>query len=163
LGAVADLQLGLKNAPAADVDGYIVLAGDNLLDFGLSPYVERFVASGRAQLITRDVPLPVPPRKYNEVRLDETGRVLSFREKPERAEVPLAAIAVYVLPPELPELVDEYLAGGGERDAPGYLMEWLVGRIPVEASPIGGPWFDIGDRADLEAARAALGPGRSSS
>jgi glucose-1-phosphate thymidylyltransferase len=158
LGAVADLKLALDEAPfAGPVDGWLVLAGDNLLDFELRPYVDRFRASGQAQLIVRETAVPGPPRKYNEVRLDERGRVLSFREKPERGETGLAAIAVYVLPPELPVLVDAHLAAGGERDAPGHLMEHLVERIPFEASPIGGSWFDIGDRSDLEAARAALG------
>ncbi len=157
LGAVADLKLALDSTPIADSpDGWLVLAGDNLLDFELHPYVERFRASGRAQLIVREVETPGPPRKYNEVRLDERGRVLSFREKPERSESGLAAIAVYVFPRELADLVTEHLAAGGERDAPGHLIEGLVERIPFEAAPIAGRWFDIGDRADLDAARAAL-------
>jgi len=160
LGAVADLKLGLDRAPFPEAPGgWLVLAGDNLLDFELRPYVDRYRASGRAQLIVREVEIPGPPRKYNEVRLGEAGRVLSFREKPERSETGLAAIAVYVLPPELPQLVDEHLASGGEGDAPGHLIERLVERVPFEAAPIAGRWFDIGDRADLEAARAALGPG----
>lgn len=158
LGAVADLELALNRAPfSGSASGWLVLAGDNLLDFGLGPYVDRFRSSGRAQLIVRETEIPGPPHKYNEVRLDDAGRVLSFREKPERSETGTAAIAVYVLPPELPQLVGEHLASGGERDAPGHLIEGLVARVPFEASPIGGRWFDIGDRADLEAARAALG------
>ena len=49
-----------------------------------------------------------------------------------------------------------HLAEGGQRDAPGHLIERLVARVPFEASPIAGRWFDIGDRDDLEAARAAF-------
>ena len=160
LGAVADLDLALGRSPWRDpVDGWLVLAGDNLIDFPLRPYVDRFLAGGAGQLIVRELDTPPPPRKYNEVIADERGRVTSFREKPERSASRLAAIAVYVLPPELPELVAAHLAGGGMRDAPGHLIEQLVQRIPFEASPIAGPWFDIGDRGDLEAARAAVDRG----
>jgi glucose-1-phosphate thymidylyltransferase len=158
LGAVADLKLALDRAPfEGPTGGWLVLAGDNLLDFELRPYVDRYRSSSCPQLIVREVEKPGPPRKYNEVDMDGTGHVLTFREKPERSETGLAAIAVYVLPPDLPQLVDAHLAAGGERDAPGHLIESLVERVPFEAAPIGGRWFDIGDREDLEAARAALG------
>ena len=157
LGAVADLDLALGSSPAAgSVDGWLVLAGDNLIDFELRPYVDRFLASGAAQLLVRALDAPPPARTYNEVIVDANGRVTSFREKPERSDSKLAAIAVYVLPPRLPELVAAHLAEGGAHDAPGHLMERLVGEIPFEATPIAGPWFDIGDRAELEAARTAL-------
>lgn len=152
LGAVADLDLALRSSPFADpVDGWLVLAGDNLLDFELRPYVDRFLASGAAQLIVRELDAPPPPGKYNEVVVGADGRVASFREKPERSTARLAAIAVYVLPPTLPELVAGHLAEGGARDAPGHLMERLVTRVPFEAAPIAGRWFDIGDRDDLDA------------
>lgn len=157
LGAVADLGLALERTRFREpVSGWVVLAGDNLLDFELAPAVERFLETGAAQLLTRRLAGPPPPRKYNEVLLDGR-RVRSFREKPERSRSELAAIAVYVLPPELPALVAEHLARGGPRDAPGHLIEHLVGRVPFEAVPVGGRWFDVGDRDDLEAARTALG------
>lgn len=157
LGAVADLGLALERTRFRDpVSGWIVLAGDNLLDFELAPAVERFLETGAAQLLTRRLEGPAASFKYNEVLLDGR-RVRSFREKPERSRSELAAIAVYVLPPELPALVAAHLARGGPRDAPGHLIEHLVGQLPFEAAPVGGRWFDIGDRDDLEAARAALG------
>ena len=160
LGAVGDLALALERDPfgADRPDGWLVLAGDNLIDFDLTPYIERFGASGAAQLITRRVEGPMPPHKYNEVLLDERDHVRSFREKPADSRSDLAAIAMYVLPPELPELVRRHLDEGGGRDAPGHLIERLVGQVPFQASPIGGRWFDIGDRDDLEAARAELSP-----
>ena len=158
LGAVADLELALCSSPfEGPTDGWLVLAGDNLIDFELRPYVDRFLAGGAAQLIVRELDEPPPPHKYNEVVLDAGGRVLSFREKPETSTSGLAAIAVYVLPPQLPELVTAHLESDGARDAPGHLIERLVTVVPFEATPIAGRWFDIGDRDDLEAARAAIG------
>jgi glucose-1-phosphate thymidylyltransferase len=157
LGAVADLDLALRRSPfEGPTDGWLVLAGDNLLDFELRPYIDRYLASGAAQLIVRELDGPPPPHKYNEVVLDAGVRVVSFREKPERSSSSLAAIAVYVLPPQLPELVAAHLAAEGARDAPGHLVERLVEVVPFEAAPIAGRWFDIGDRDDLETAREAL-------
>jgi glucose-1-phosphate thymidylyltransferase len=157
LGAVADLELALRRSPFEGMPaGWLVLAGDNLIDFELRPYVERYLAGGAAQLIVRELEAPPPPNKYNEVILDAGGRVASFREKPEHSSSDLAAIAVYVLPPQLPELVAAHLESGGERDAPGHLIERLVEVVPFEASTMAGGWFDIGDRDDLAAARAAL-------
>jgi glucose-1-phosphate thymidylyltransferase len=150
LGAIRDLALALHTAPQ-DVDGYLVLACDNLFDFDLGTLVERFQLRGRGQLVVREVPAPVPPGKYSEVVLDG-DRVARFREKPNQPESNLSAIAVYLLPASLPRLVDDYLAAGGNPDAPGHLLAWLSERLPLEASRLHGRWLDIGSAADLAAA-----------
>jgi len=157
LGAIRDLALALDAAPAReDVDGYLVLACDNLFEFDLARLRDRFAASGRGQLIVREVPTPVPGGKYSEVMLDASAtRVTRFREKPANPESNLSAIAVYLLPRELPALVREYLAGGGNPDAPGHFIAWLSERTPLEATRLDGRWIDIGSAEDL--ARAGAG------
>ena len=158
LGAVRDLALGLRAAAAAAPagerapDGYLVLACDNLFDFELLRLVEPFRRSGQGQLIVRQVPAPVPPGKYSEVVLDGS-RVRSFREKPSDPRSDLSAIAVYLLPRELPQLVEAYLAEGGNPDAPGHLLAWLSQRLPLHATRLDGRWLDIGSADDLERAR----------
>lgn len=157
LGAVRDLALALeRTAGDPPPDGYLVLACDNLFEFDLAQLVERFRTSAAGQLIVRRVPAPVPPGRYSEVLLDGE-RVARFREKPAAPESDLSAIAVYLLPKELPSLVRDYLAAGGNPDAPGHLIAWLSQRMPLEASPLAGRWLDIGSVADLEQARAAFG------
>lgn len=151
-GAVADLELALRHAPTAFApDGYLVLACDNLFDFELDHLVGRFAASGRGQLVVREVPAPVPPGKYSEVLLDGE-RVVRFREKPLDPQGNLSAIAVYLLPRELPALVRTYLASGGNPDAPGHLLAWLSTRMPLDAVRLDGRFLDIGTPADLAAA-----------
>ena len=146
LGAIRDLALALDAAPARDdIDGYLVLACDNLFEFDLRRIASRFAGSGRGQLIVREVPTPVPGGKYSEVVLDASGtRVRRFREKPASPESNLSAIAVYLLPRELPALVREYLARGGNPDAPGHFIAWLSERTPLEATRLDGRWIDIG-------------------
>jgi NDP-sugar pyrophosphorylase family protein len=95
------------------------------------------------------------PSRYNEVVLGEGGRVLSFREKPSQATSELAAIALYLFPQHVAARVAEYLSGGGNPDAPGHFIQWLVEQEPVYASPLLGSWFDIGTPETLAAARRA--------
>ncbi|MEZ6036879.1 MAG: sugar phosphate nucleotidyltransferase [Planctomycetota bacterium] len=157
LGAIRDLDLGLSSAADGPApDGYLVLACDNLFEFDLSQLVQRFRVSGHGQLIVRQVPSPVPPGRYSEVMLDGE-RVARFREKPADPESDLSAIAVYLLPADLPELVREYLAAGNNPDAPGHFLAWLSQRRPLDASRLTGAWLDIGSVEDLERARAAFG------
>lgn len=154
LGAVRDLALGLQHAPA-DVDGFLVLACDNLFTFDLGTLVERCQDTGEGQLIVREVPAPVPPGKYSEVELAD-DRVVSFREKPAAPRSNLSAIAAYLLPRELPALLRDYLAGGGNPDAPGHFLAWLSARAPLRANRLTGPWLDIGSADDLAKAARAL-------
>lgn len=152
LGAVRDLELALRSAPRDfQPDGYLVLACDNLFEFDLARLAVRHAASGRSQLVVREVRQPVPPGKYSEVLLDG-DRVARFREKPLAPESNLSAIAVYLLPRELPELVRAYLAEGGNPDAPGHLIAWLSTRIPLDATRLDGRFLDIGSADDLAAA-----------
>ena len=156
LGAIRDLALGLEQMPpCAGVDGYLVMACDNLFDFDLSVLVERFRVASIGQLIVREVPSPVPPGRYSEVLLDG-DRVTRFREKPARPESDLSAIAVYLLPKELPGLVQSYLADDRNPDAPGHFLAWLSERVTLEATPLTGQWLDIGSVADLEKAQSAF-------
>ncbi|MBL8723281.1 MAG: NTP transferase domain-containing protein [Planctomycetes bacterium] len=158
LGAVRDLQLGLAAAASAGPrpDGYLVLACDNLFELDLGALVAAFAQTGHGQLVVREVPAPVPPNTYSEVRLDGP-RVVSFREKPADPIGNLSAIAAYVLPGDLPERLAEYLAAGGNPDAPGHLVAWLQARQPFAAHRLTGRFFDIGSAADLQRARAVFG------
>ena len=156
LGAIRDLALALEQMPPADgIDGFLVMACDNLFDFDLTQLVERYRCGGMGQLIVRQVPSPVPPGRYSEVLLDG-DRVARFREKPAEPESDLSAIAVYVLPPELPALVRDYLADDQNPDAPGHFLAWLSQRLPLQATRLSGRWLDSGSVEDLERAQTAF-------
>ena len=156
LGAVADLALALEScANDPQPDGYLVLACDNLFEFDLAQLVARYRKSHRGQLIVRRIAAPVPPGRYSEVLLDG-DTVARFREKPDHPESELSAIAVYLLPRELPALVRDYLESGANPDAPGHLLAWLSQRLPLEASTLTGRWLDIGSIEDLDRARATF-------
>lgn len=159
-GAVADLAMLLENCfPEGSEDGYLVLAGDNLLRFDLAePLAEFQVRPSAPLLLVRGVPVPIPPGKYSEVVVDSESRAIeSFREKPQDPESPWSAIGVYFLPPDLPELLSHYLAADGEADAPGHFLVWLskVRKCYAWGVPDGG-WFDVGSLEGLDRAREMM-------
>ena len=155
LGASGDLAFALREVPLAGED-LVVAAGDNLLGGDLRPLQAAFLATRRPTLVVREEEPRRGPSPYNEVTL-QGDRVVGFVEKPARQTRPLSAIALYFYPPEIEGFLRRYLAEGGNPDAPGYFVEWLVGRTDVRAVRYAGDWFDIGSLETLEAARARFG------
>jgi glucose-1-phosphate thymidylyltransferase len=151
LGAIADLAFGLECVPT-DGEDFLVAAGDNLLGFGLREIQRAFLLHGESTLTVRDVEVRDASR-YNEVVLEPDGRVRSFREKPPDPVSTLAAIALYFFPASVAELLPSYLEQGGNPDAPGHFVAWLVERAPVRATRLPGEWYDIGSLDGLERAR----------
>ena len=157
LGAIGDLAFALREVPVGNED-WLVAAGDNLLAFDLGVLQRAFRDGGGAPLLAvRRVPID-GPSNYNEVTLDPDGRVVGFREKPQDPQSPLAAIALYFLPPRAAALLPAYLDAGGNPDAPGHFIAWLVEQVEVRAEPLPGDWFDIGSLEGLEHARSHFRP-----
>lgn len=155
-GALADLSLALDHTSASN-DGYMVLAGDNLIDFELAPYVTQFQDAGRPPtLLVRRIEGGVPPRRYGEVLCDAHERVLRFREKPAQPESDLAATGLYLMPRDVPQHLRRYLESGGHEDAPGHFIAWLCEREKVFARQTSGTLWDIGNLESLELARRAF-------
>lgn len=151
-----NLDLDLDLDPAGE--DLLVVAGDNLLGFDLRPLHAAFRRRRRPQLAVREIPLPEGPSPYNEVTLDGEGRVTGFREKPADPASPWVAIALYFWPPGIADQVRAYLAEGGNPDAPGHFVAWLVDRTAVYAEVFSGEWYDIGSHEALADARARFRP-----
>ncbi len=151
LGAVGDIAFALREVPPGNED-WVVVAGDNLLAFELDK-VHRFFVQHRAPTLALRTVTPGPgPSPYNEVSIDEASRVVRMREKPLRPQTDLAAIALYFFTPAVHEHLTRYLAEGGNPDAPGYFVAWLVDRTKVVATRFEGEWFDIGSLESYDAA-----------
>jgi glucose-1-phosphate thymidylyltransferase len=158
LGAIGDLAFALEQAPTRGED-WLVVAGDNLLAFDLRHLQQVFLEHRDPLLSVREVTRLDEPgeqgvqSRYNEVMLNEEGVVVGFREKPPEAVSPLTAIALYFFPGSVADLLPRYLAEGGNPDAPGHFIAWLVDQVPVRATPLLGERFDIGSLEGLEHAR----------
>jgi glucose-1-phosphate thymidylyltransferase len=51
---------------------------------------------------------------------------------------------VYYIPAESRRRIEEFSQAGGNVDAPGYFIEWLVKHDDVYGFMTDGAWFDIG-------------------
>ena len=96
--------------------------------------------------MVREIEGEIPPNRYSEVVLGSNGLVFCIREKPDNPSSPLSAICAYLMPPDFPDLLNQYLNLGIESDAPGHMMEWLVGKRDCNAwnIPLDSFW-DIGN------------------
>jgi glucose-1-phosphate thymidylyltransferase len=124
-------------------DDLLVVAGDNLISFGLSEFVDFFEERGTASLAAYDVGSRERAKSYGLVQLDG-DRVVDFQEKPDDPKSTLVSIACYAYPAETLDLFEEYLAGDNNPDEPGWFIQWLQGERPVSAFTFDGAWFDIG-------------------
>ena len=153
LGAIGDLSFALNDM--GDEEDLLVVAADNLLLFDLEPYLQEYRRRQRPLILVRDVDTVVQGR-YNEVEVSASGRVTRFLEKPQQPRSGKAAICLYFLPPGIASFVRRYLRTGGNPDAPGYFIEWLVAQTEVHAVPLVGEWLDVGSPETLAAARGRL-------
>jgi glucose-1-phosphate thymidylyltransferase len=123
-------------------DDLLVVAGDNLIGFDLSEFVDFFEDAGTATLAAYDVGDREKASSYGLVEL-EGDRVVDFQEKPEEPKSTLVSIACYGFPRESVRF-GEYLSDGNNPDEPGWFLQWLQSREPVRAFTFDEPWFDIG-------------------
>jgi len=150
LGAIGDIgfvleQLGLD-------DDLVVVAGDNL--FGED--IAGFAAYGREKdapvLAVHDVGDLSRMHEYNQIEVDDEGRIVFFEEKPQSPRSTLTGVALYFYPRHVLPQVRQYLNDGNNPDQPGRLVEWLYPRTSVYTWQLPGEWYDIGSAETLQEA-----------
>ena len=121
----------------------LVIAGDNLISFGVSDFIDFFQAKESPTLAAYDVGSRERAKSYGLVELDG-DEVVDFQEKPEDPKSTLVSIACYAFTAENIPLFDEYLENGNNPDEPGWFVQWLQQRDSVCAYAFDEAWFDIG-------------------
>jgi glucose-1-phosphate thymidylyltransferase len=124
-------------------DDTLVIAGDNLISFGVSDFVDFFEEKGSPTLAAYDVGSRERAKSYGLVEL-EGDEVVDFQEKPDDPKSTLVSIACYAFTAETIPRLDEYLESGNNPDEPGWFVQWLQEREPVYAYTFDEAWFDIG-------------------
>lgn len=155
LGAIGDIRLVLDEAQVEGED-VLVVAGDNLFDFGLDELVDFAVAKAGSALAVYEHPDRSLLSHYGIVALDEDDRVIEFVEKPDEPPSNLVATATYFFDRNHVRGIDAYLAEGNSPDQPGRFVAWLHARAPVYGFRFSGEWIDIGDLGQLLEADNAL-------
>jgi glucose-1-phosphate thymidylyltransferase len=140
---------------------FMVIAGDNVFDFELSELVKAYNQTGSPTVALYDVNDIEKAKMYGTVKLNGT-RIEEFHEKSPSPPSTLASTGCYIFPRTAIKSFAEYLSGENPKDAPGHFIAWLSKKMPVHGWMWRGAWFDIGDFASLDAARAWAGSSSSS-
>ncbi len=148
LGAVKDIQFAIERC-CLDED-LLVMAGDNLLDFSLSGFVQ-FALDRKASCVMRyyeaeDARL----RKSGVAEVGSGGRLLTMTEKPEHPVSHWCVPAFYCLAAADVHQVRCAIEGGCGTDAPGSFIAWLCRRTQMYAWEMPGHRYDIGTLAGYE-------------
>lgn len=150
LGAIGDLHFVLQREKIDD--DILVVAGDNLFSQTLGGFGKFCREKNAPVLGVYDVGTLEEAKKYNDIKLDENGRISQFIEKPQQPTGTLIAIALYYYPRDILPLIRQYVAEGNNPDQPGRLVQWLHPRTPVFTWKVPGIWLDIGSKETLEEA-----------
>ncbi len=151
LGAIGDIRLAIKKNKIDD--DMIVLAGDNMFDWGLKSFANFAKKAPKSFAVgAYDIGDKAKANIYGVVEVDEKGKMVNFLEKPQDPPTSLIATGIYYFPQSKLDLIEEFLKAGDEKDAPGHFVQWLSKKQEVMCYVFKGVWYDIGD---LESYRRA--------
>ena len=143
LGAIRDVVLA-RQASGGE-DDLLVVGTDNLFRWPLAQFVA-FAQRHRPQpsVALWEAPSAQAATQFGVVTLDAAGRVTRFVEKSPQPPSRQVALCVYYFPAAMGGQFQRFFDEGGNPDAPGYFIEWLVRTGAVYGIVMPGEWHDIG-------------------
>lgn len=151
LGAMGDINLAIERHKIND--DIIVLAGDNMFDWGLKDFADFAKEKPDTFAIgAYDTGDRKKASIYGVIEVDEKGDMVNFLEKPQDPPSSLIATGIYYFPKGELGLTEEFMKVRNENDAPGHFIQWLHEEHEVRCYVFKGVWYDIGD---LESYRRA--------
>ena len=144
LGAVRDIQFAVEQA---GLDDYLIIAGDNLLDFSLRSFVAYAAAKGTSCTMRYWEADEQRLHKSGVAEVDEEGRILSFEEKPAAPRSHWCTPPFYYYLASDVARIPEAVSDGCGTDAPGSLVAWMCRHSVLHSMVMPGRRYDIGDIA----------------
>ncbi len=143
LGAVKDILFAMESLATAE--DLLVIAGDNLLDFSLSRFIQYSISKGTSCVMRYHEPSETRLRKCGVLEIDGNDRILSMEEKPAEPKSHWCCPPFYYYTREDASLLKRAVSEGCATDAPGSFVSWLAPRSAVHAMEMPGRRYDIGD------------------
>lgn len=148
LGAVKDIQFAIDTLHLDD--DMLVIAGDNVLDFSLTKFVEYAKEKGTSAIMRYYEANNQKLLKTGVVTIDSDDRILLMTEKSPNPATHWCTPPFYFYTREDARLVQKGIESGCGTDAPGSYIAWLCTQTPVHAMEMPGSRYDIGNLASYE-------------
>jgi len=148
LGAVKDIQFAIDKLGLDD--DMLVIAGDNLLDFSLTKFIEYAVEKNTSCIMRYYEPSAAKLLKCGVVTIDENDRILNMTEKSPNPATHWCCPPFYCYTKQDAKLVKKGIESGCETDAPGSYTAWLCKQTVVHAMEMPGKRYDIGNLESYE-------------
>ena len=143
LGAVRDIQFAIDEMGLQD--DLLVIAGDNLLDFSLTGFIDYARQKGTSCIMRYFEPDINKLHKTGVAEIDEDGRIIRMEVKPAEPKSNWCTPPFYFYKAADVPLVKKGIESGCGVDAPGSFMAWLAGQTPVYTYEMPGKRYDIGN------------------
>lgn len=143
LGAVCDLRFAIDSLGLDD--DFLVIAGDNVLDFSLVKFVSYAISKGTSCVMRYHEPDENRLHKCGVLEVGEDDRVLSMEEKPMDPKSHWCCPPFYFYKREDMARLPQAIKEGCGIDAPGSLVAYLCSKAPVHAMEMPGRRYDIGN------------------
>ena len=143
LGAVCDVQFAIDKLCLCD--DMLVIAGDNLLDFSLTKFIE-YAQDKKTSCIMRYYEADEKRlTKCGVVEIDAADKIINMEEKPPIPRSNWCCPPFYYYTREDAKLVKVGIERGCGTDAPGSYIAWLCKQTEVHAMQMPGKRYDIGN------------------
>lgn len=143
LGAIGDILFVLNKTKWED--DLLVLSSDTLSSLKLKEFIGFFKKKrGVINAIFDTKNINIIKNKLGCVKINSKNEITEFIEKPENPQSTLTSIPYYIFPKKDILLIKKYQKQGGNLDAPGSIISWLIGKTKVYAFQVHGFYFDVG-------------------
>ncbi|MDO4948977.1 MAG: nucleotidyltransferase family protein [Bacteroidales bacterium] len=147
LGAVCDIKFAIDSLNLTG--DFLVIAGDNVLDFSLQRFV-RYASAKQTSCVMRYFePTEERLRKCGVLELDG-DLIVGMEEKPTCPKSQWCCPPFYFYKDEDAARIPQAIAEGCGTDAPGSFIAWLCQRSAVHAMEMPGRRYDIGNIQSYE-------------
>ena len=151
LGSLGDVNFVIDREKVKDT--IIVVAGDNLFEFSLKEFVDSHKKHNKSAVALYDVRDKELAKLYGIVGVNKENRMIEFEEKPSEPKSTLASTGVYIYPPHVLLMLQDFVKKYKNSDKAGNFLEWLHKKEHVYCYITEKKWFDIGNLEQLEKAR----------
>lgn len=148
LGAVCDIQFAIESLNIDD--DILIVAGDNVIDFSFSTFVDLFKEKNSAVIMCSYEEDINTLRRSGVMIPDKDFKVIQMEEKPEDPKSNWRVAPFYIYKKEELHLIKKGIEAGCKTDSPGGFVSWLCTQTDVYALRMKGMRYDIGTLESYE-------------